>query len=55
MLLLPAAQQSRFIKDEYEQSAEDYAAAIDELSSMRDLCVVKHPQVHETGVRAIQR
>ena len=45
----------RFIKSEYEQNPDDYAAAFDELSTMRDACVVAPPQVHETGVRAINR
>ncbi len=45
----------RFIKTEYDQNPDDYAASIDEFSSIRDLCVVTPPQIHETGVRAIQR
>ena len=46
---------SKFIKDEYEMNADDYAASFNELNTIRDACVARHPELHESGTRAVHR
>lgn len=45
----------KFIANEYHENPGDYAAAVSELSSLRDAVCVKAAEPHESGVRAIQR
>lgn len=50
-----AAPLGTFIASEYAAETGNYSAPIAELNHLRETCVQRRPEVHESGLKALNR
>ena len=46
---------AKFVADEYQQDPATLKEAVQEFTNLRDACVVRPPEKHESGLKALEK